>query len=143
MLVASCGWRLVGLRSEAQGRRPQTSRACLQWRAGRRWTSRGAWCPGRPCSLCPRSDRWYGGSRWGLAAASCPRRVLFVSTGRSRTVPTGSWLGLGGPRCSATTGGQVVKAAYGNVPACLTQSAAAAEHGAFLLEDGVHVVSSM
>ena len=40
-------------------------------------------------------------------ASSCLRKALSMSTDRARTAPTGSWLGRGGPRYSATTAGAV------------------------------------
>ena len=72
--------------------------------------------------------------------------LLFVLTGLAPTPPTGIFVRAEWSAMQCDDRGKVVKAAYGNVPAHLTQSAAAVENGAFFLaiklfEDGVHVVS--
>ena len=96
--------------------------------SGRWWrfTSLLAWHPGQARKLTPRSSPWSVGFPPGRALVSRHATDPHTWTARALIPTTVLWLALGGRQRKRNESGRVVEAAYGNVPAHLTQSAAVA-----------------
>ena len=103
-------------RSEAQGPGRETGRIGSGWWWAGSGVSRVVWWPGLPCLGLKSLERWVP-----MASRRCFCRVTH---GPNRQTARAGWSAV---QCGDR--GTVVKAACGNVPAHLTQSAAAAEHG--------------